>query len=123
MPSRASRSRSHSATSQHCTMVAGAPGSRSKTIRSASSGVPTSHWWVWNSATRLAAHIRLGRSCTSTIRDGPSTRGTSAVMTHSGVPGGTFLLKKTCPSGPSGYRRKDTARSRRCGSRTSATVA
>ncbi|CAM5503404.1 hypothetical protein STENM327S_05016 [Streptomyces tendae] len=78
---------------------------------------------MWNSVTRFAAHIRLARSCTSTIRAGPSERGTSAVVTQSGVPGGTFLVKNTWPSGPSGYRRKETARSRRCGSSTRAVVA
>ncbi len=36
------------------------------------------------------------------MRAGPSERGTSAVVTQSGVPGGTFLAKKTWPSGPSG---------------------
>ncbi|KEG40018.1 hypothetical protein DJ64_11445 [Streptomyces griseorubens] len=92
-------------------------------MRSACPGSVIRHWWVWNSATRFAAHIRLGRSSTSTIRAGPSDRGTSAVVTQSGVPGGTFLVKNTCPSGPSGYRRNDTGRSRRCGSSTSATVA
>ncbi len=95
IPSAASRSRSHSATSQQCTTVAGGPGSRSKTSRSASSGSAAVHWWVWNSVTRFAAHIRLARSCTSTIRAGPSERGTSAVVTQSGVPGGTFLEKNT----------------------------
>ncbi len=102
MPSAASRSRSHRATSQHSTTVAGEPGSRSKTRRSASPGASITHWGVWNSVTRLAAHIRLARSCTNTMRAGPSTRGTSAVVTHSGVPGGTFLVKNTWPSGPSG---------------------
>jgi hypothetical protein len=102
IPSTASRSRSHNATSQHSTTVAGAPGSRSNTSRSARPGASTCHCGVWNSVTRFAAHISEGRSWTSTIRAGPSVRGTSAVLTQSGVPGGTFLVKKTCPSGPSG---------------------
>ncbi len=29
-------------------------------------------------------------------------RGTGVVLTQSGVPGGGFLVKKSCPSGPSG---------------------
>lgn len=37
--------------------------------------------------------------------------GTSQVFTQEGVPGGTFLVKKRWPSGPSGYRRKESGRS------------
>ena len=43
IPSDASRSRSQRATWQHSTIVAGRPGSRSKTRRSASAGEPTRH--------------------------------------------------------------------------------
>lgn len=102
-PSAASRSRSQRATVQHSTTVAGAPGSRSNTIRSAVPGASARHCGVWNSTTRLAAHISEARSWTTTWRACSfSWCGTGAVCTQDGVPGGGFLVKNNCPSGPSG---------------------
>ncbi|CAM5317492.1 hypothetical protein STANM309S_02336 [Streptomyces tanashiensis] len=53
--------------------------------------------------TRLAAHMSEGRSSITTCRArGSSERGTGVVLTQEGVPGGGFLVKKSCPPGPSG---------------------
>ncbi len=66
-------------------------------------GASAHHCGVWNSTTRLAAHTSAARSATTTCRSvPPPERGTSAVFTQSGVPGGTFLVKNVAPSGPSG---------------------
>lgn len=68
--------------------------------------------------------MRDGRSCTSTCRAFlSSVRAMAAVGIQEGVPGGGFLVKNSCPSGPSGYLRKDTGRLWRWRRITSAVVA
>ena len=131
----ASFSRTISATWQHSCSVAGSPGSRSMTIRSALRGRPlrpTRHWWTCSSsAARLTNQVSAARSSTT----GNTSRspcllsprepvvGTLTVRTHDGVPWGTFFSKKLPSATPCGQRMRVTARSARCGSRVGATCA
>jgi hypothetical protein len=124
MPSSASRSRMSTATPQHSLRPAGAPGSRSTTIRSGSH--PIRHCGVCSSsAARFATQTSVANSSTTTksmvSRDfvEPGT-GRRARRTQSGVPPGAFFSKKCAPSTPFGYRIRVSARSFRCGSSTGA---
>src|SRR5690349_2863624 len=86
--------RTHSPTWQHCTMLAGAPGSRSNTsMVGCRISLPSDNEVCSSMSARLAAHTSVGRSCTRQYfiqRLLPSLH-TSAVCTQSGRCDGQFF--------------------------------
>ncbi len=111
MPSSASRSRSSTATSQHFSIPAGGPGSRSKTSRSVRglrARLGTCHCGTCSSsAARFASHTSVASSSTTTksivsrFIVEPGT-GSVTVRTQDGVPRAAFFSKKNFASTPLG---------------------
>ena len=107
---------SHSATRQHSTIVAGGPGSRSKTIIvGVSSASARCSCVCSSSAARLASQTSVGRSLQTQNSTIFFDSGTGAIATQSGRCEGHCFSKKLLSSTPLGKRTRVSGRRSRCG--------